>query len=254
MRVRTGISASVAALAVVLTASHGWAQQPPPPGPPGPPKGLSGSAGFGLSLTQGNSDTLNISATVDSIYDPKTKNVVKWNALFLRGKQNGVLAVNRVSGTIRDEDTVNGQMYVFGQVDTLHDTFKRIDYLLAPPAGIGYKLRNTMRSQLTLDAGAGAVIEQDAGVVARGAIALTIDQKLVQQLTDTTTFRETATALLKTNDFSDGLYTFQAGIAAKMSTRFQLAIDFLDTYKHQPLDPGTRPNDVALVTSIVAKY
>ena len=40
------------------------------------PPGLSGSAGFGLSLTQGNSDTLNISATVDSVYDPKTKNAM----------------------------------------------------------------------------------------------------------------------------------------------------------------------------------
>jgi putative salt-induced outer membrane protein YdiY len=248
MSVKRFSAAAVAAVAVVLSASHGWAQQP------GPPEGLSGSAGFGLSLTSGNSDTINISATVDSIYDPKTNNVMKWNALFLRGTQNDVVTVNRLSATFRDENTVNGRMYVFGQMDTLHDTFKRIDYLLAPAAGLGYKVRNSMRSQLTIDAGAGAVIEQDAGVVARGAIALTLSQKLVQQLTGTTTLRQAVSALLKTNDFSDGLYTFQVGVSAKMSTRFQLAIDVLDTYKHQPLDPGTRPNDVAIVTSIVAKY
>src|SRR5205823_12468789 len=110
---------SVVALTLVMPATHLWAQQLPP-GPPGPPKGLSGSAGFGLSLTQGNSDTLNINATVDSIYDPKTKNVMKWNLLYLRGKQNHVLSVNRLSATFRDESSLTTRMYVFGQIDTLH--------------------------------------------------------------------------------------------------------------------------------------
>ena len=179
---------------------------------------------------------------------------MKWNALFLRGKQNSVLSVNRLSATFRDENSLTTRMYVFGQIDSLHDTFKQIDYLFAPAAGLGYKVLNSKESQLTIDAGAGAVIEQDAGVVARGAIAVTVSQKLVQQLTDTTTLREASSALLKTNQWNDGLYTFQIGIAAKMSTRFQLAVDFLDTYKNLPPDPSLKKNDIALVTSIVAKY
>ena len=251
MKAKQLVTAGVAAVILVSSATHLWAQQPPPSGPP---KGLSGSAGFGLSLTQGNSDTININAAVDSIYDPKTKNVMKWNLLYLRGKQNHVLSVNRLSATFRDENSLTTRMYVFGQIDTLHDTFKQIDYLIAPAAGLGYKLLNSMRSQLTIDGGGGAVIEQDAGVVARGAIALTFSEKLVQQLTETTTFKEGAAALLKTNDWSDGLFAFQAGIAARISGRFQLSVDVIDSYKNRPFDPTTLRNDVALVTSIVAKY
>lgn len=253
MSLRRRATAMFAAAGLVLFATQLWAQQPPPPNS-GPPEGLSGSAGFGLSLASGNTDSINLSATVDSIFDPKNGNVMKWNGLFLRGKQNGVLSINRLSATFRDENTLSGRLYVFGQIDTLHDTFKQIDYLVAPSAGLGYKLLNSMATQLTIDGGAGAVIEQDAGVVARGAIALTVTQKLVQQLTDTTTVKEASTALLKTNQWNDGLFTFQAGIAAKISTRFQLAIDFLDTYKNLPPDPALKKNDIALVTSIVAKY
>jgi len=252
MNVKGLTTAAVAAACLVLPATHLWAQQSTP-ADSGPPPGLHGSAGFGLSLAEGNTDSVNLSATVDSVYDPKTGNVMKWNGLFLRGKQNGVLSINRVSGMFRDENTVNGRMYVFGEIDALHDTFKQIDYLIDPSVGLGYKLRDSMTSQLSVDAGAGAVIEQDQGIVARGAIALTLNEKLVQQLTDTTTLKETTTALLKTNQWNDGLYTFQVGIAAKMSTRFQLAIDFLDTFKNLPPD-GTKRNDIALVTSIVAKY
>lgn len=65
------------------------------------PQGLHGSAGFGLSLTQGNSDTLNISATADSTYDPKTGNAMKWSALFLRGAENATLSVNRPAAMFR---------------------------------------------------------------------------------------------------------------------------------------------------------
>jgi putative salt-induced outer membrane protein YdiY len=253
MTLRSAVTAGVAAIFVVSWASYGWAQQAPP-APPGPPKGLSGSAGFGLSFTQGNTDTLTINATADNIYDPKTTNVMKWNVLFLRGKQNHVLTVNRLSATFRDENSLTSRMYVFGQVDTLHDTFKQIDYLIAPAAGVGYKVLNSMRTQLTADVGAGAVIEQDAGVVARGAVAATASEKLVHQLTDTTTLKQAAAALLKTNDWSDGLYTFQIGIAAKISSRFQLAVDVLDSFKNKPIDPTLKQNDVALVISIVAKY
>ena len=144
------LNAAIAAACLVLPASHSWAQQPSS----GPPPGLSGSAGFGLSLTQGNSETLNLNATVDSIYDTKGKNVMKWNALFLRGKQNGLVTVNRASATFRDENTLSGRVFIFGQVDGLHDTFKAIDYLYAPAVGVGYKAIDSMPTQLAFDAGA----------------------------------------------------------------------------------------------------
>lgn len=244
------LSAAIAAACLVLPASHVWAQQ----APSGPPPGLSGSAGFGLSLTQGNSDTLNINATVDSIYDTKGRNVMKWNALFLRGKQNGLVTVNRGSATFRDENTLSPRIFVFGQVDALHDTFKAIDYLYAPAVGVGVKAIDTMPTQLAFDAGAGGVIEKDSGADPRGSGAITFSEKLVRQMTDSTTVRQSVSSLLKMNDFGDGLFTFQAGVSAKINSRLQLSVDVLDTLKNRPLDPMTKRNDIAVLTSVVAKY
>jgi putative salt-induced outer membrane protein YdiY len=243
-------TAGVTALLSLMLAPFARAQQPAAAGT----KALTGSAGAGLSLTQGNSDTLNITATIDSLYDPKTKNVMKWAALFMRGKQNGVLTVNRVSATFRDENAVNGRMFLFAQIDTMHDTFKAIDYLYAPAAGVGYKVIDSMRSQLAMDVGAGGVVEKDSGASAHAGGAITMSEKLVHQLTETTTLKQSATSLLKVNDFGDGLFTFQAGVAAKINGRFQLSVDVLDTFKNRPLDPTTKRSDVALVTSIIAKY
>ena len=252
MTTRSFRTASLAALWMTIAAAA--SAQQPAAAPPPPPKALTGSAGAGLSLTQGNSETLNLSATVDSVYDPKRGNVMKWSALYLRGKQNGVLAVNRVSAGFRDENTLSTRTFVFGQVDSLHDTFKGIDYLLAPTAGVGYKAINTMRSQLAVDIGAGGVVEKDTGFEAQGNGAITIGEKLIHQLTATTTLKQSMTGLLKMTQPGDGLYTFQLGVAVKISEGLQLSVDLLDTFKSRPLDPTTKRNDVALVTSVVAKY
>jgi putative salt-induced outer membrane protein YdiY len=248
----------VCALALCAASASRTHAQPPAvvvqPTTTAAPQGLHGSAGFGLSLTQGNSDTLNISATVDSVYDPKTHNAMKWNALFLRGKQNGVLAVNRFSAMFRDEYTVNGRVFMFAQLDTLHDTFKGIDYLVAPAAGVGYRVIDTKRTTFNVDSGVGGLVERDTGLPAIGSGSLTFSEKLVHQLSDTTTLKESSTGLLKMDDFPDGLYTFQIGVAARVNSRLQLSVDVLDTFKNHPVDGLTHKHDVAVVTSVVAKY
>lgn len=218
------------------------------------PQGFSGSASFGLSLTQGNTDTLNVNATVDSIYDPKAKNLVKWNGLYLRGKQNDVLSVNRVAGSVRDEYTMSKRIFLFGQFDALHDTFKGIDFLYAPLAGVGYKAIDTKRTTFAIDAGAGGVLEKDTGSSPRGSGAGTFGEKFIYQMTEALTLKESMNGLLKMNDVEDWLYTFDVGVAAKINSRMQLAVDLLDTFKNRPVEGLTHKHDLALITSVVAKY
>ena len=154
----------------------------------------------------------------------------------------------------RDEYTVNGRVFMFSQMDALHDTFKGIDYLLAPAAGVGYKVIDTKRTSFNVDAGVGGVVERDTGSPTHGNGALTISEKIVHQLSDTTTLREAAASLLKMNDVPDGLYTVQVGVAARVNSRLQLSVDLLDTFKNHPVEGLTHKNDLALVTSVVAKY
>jgi hypothetical protein len=66
--------------------------------------------------------------------------------------------------------------------------------------------------------------------------------------------KESSTGLLKMDDFPDGLYTFQIGVAARVNSRLQLSVDVLDTFKNHPVDGLTHKHDVAVVTSVVAKY
>jgi hypothetical protein len=82
---------------------------------------------------------------------------------------------------------------------------------------------------------------------------LAFGEKLVQNLTMTATLTQSFTALWKMNNFDDALLTAGIGIAASMSTRTQLKVEVLDTYKNLPPLPTIQKNDVAVLMSIVFK-
>jgi putative salt-induced outer membrane protein YdiY len=91
------------------------------PAPPEPPKTWTGTAGVGVSITSGNSDTMNYNIAFDLTRTPKARNVTKWTGLYLRGDQNDTVVVNRTSLGFRDEYTLSGRTFVFGQVEYLRD-------------------------------------------------------------------------------------------------------------------------------------
>ena len=130
-------------LALMVSATL-YAQPPAAPAPPPPPPPLwTGSAGFGLSLNRGNTETTNVNISGDATRDPKTDSVWRFKGLYLRGKTADTLTVDRLHLQGRNERALTDRAYAFGELQFLEDQFKDIDYLIAPSAGLGYKLVTT---------------------------------------------------------------------------------------------------------------
>ena len=237
----------VALLVSIASVTPSFAQAP------AEPKIWTVQLSAGLALTSGNTDTSTVNAAYDLVYNPQTKNVVKSDALLLRGKTEGELTANRIGFNVRDEYSLTPRTFVFGQNAFLKDEFKQIDYLLAPTGGVGYKLFDTMATKLSVDGSAGVVWEKNPGFDVSSSGAIALGEKLNQTLTKTTTVTQSIAALWKTKNFDDALYTFGVGVAAAMSTKTQLKIELLDTYKNLPPLPTVQKNDVALLMAIVYK-
>jgi putative salt-induced outer membrane protein len=247
MRLTAPTSALV--LTASLVAAPTFAQAPPPAAP----KIWAVAAGAGLAMTSGNSDTSSFNAAYDLTYDPQSRNIVKSDALLLRGKTQDELSAERFGFNVRDQYKLTPRAYVFGQNQYLHDKFKDIDYLVAPTGGVGYRIIDTPETKLDADGGAGVVWEKNPEFDVKTSGAITAGEKLARQLTSNTTFTQTVSALWKTKDFEDALYTFGIGVAAAMSTRTQLKIELLDTYKNRPPVPTVKKNDLATVLAVVYK-
>lgn len=233
--------------ALLSSAASAWAQAP------AEPKIWIVNAGAGLALTSGNTDTSTVNAAYDLVYDPQRKNIVKSDALYIHGKSQGELTASRLGFNVRDEYKLTPRVFLFGQNQYLRDEFKNIDWLLAPGGGVGVKLADTMQTKLSVDGGLAAVWEANTGFDVRSSGAVIASEKLTQTLTATTTITQSVTALWKTKEWDDSLYTFGAGIAAAISTRTQLKFEVLDVYKNLPPSPTIKKNDVAVLMSIVYK-
>src|SRR5690606_25388769 len=184
------------------------------------------NVGGGLSFTQGNKDTSTYNASYNVTYSPGPRRTFKSDALLLRGKTNGELSHDRFGLNLREEVRIGEHMFVFGQNQYLRDRFKRIQYLVAPTAGLGLTAVATEATTLTFDAGAGGVWEKNPYVDVRASGALTFSQKLTQ-----------------------------AGFAAALRTsaRGSFKIGALATYSPKPSGTMIRKNAGSSVFAIVMK-
>jgi putative salt-induced outer membrane protein YdiY len=212
------------------------------------------TVGGGLALASGNTDALSYNFALDMAYGRTTGNLLKWTSLYLRGTQNDVLTVNRLSVAIRNEYTFSPRVFAFARIEYLHDTFKRIDYFAAPAIGLGYKVVETPRTRFSIDLGGGSVTERNLGNSSRTTSAVQAGETLQHQLTRTAAIKQAISAVWNTNDVGSSLYTGSVGIATQVSSRLQLSVDLLDTFKTRPPTAATERNDVNLIVAITAKY
>jgi len=75
---------------------------------------------------------------------------------------------------------------------------------------------------------------------------------VAHQLSATAALTENFSALYKTQDFNDALYAFSTALAASVTQRTQVKIEFLDTYKNL-VAPTIEKNDIAVIVGLVYK-
>jgi putative salt-induced outer membrane protein YdiY len=223
------------------------------PAPPPPPPGWIGSAGAGLSLTDGNTDTRTVNAAYEVKRDTGAPFLFSSSGLLVWGKAQGELTTDRLAIEGRIERRLTARTSLFGQTQYLRDSFKSIEYLVSPTVGLKRILLKTVRTELAIDGAVGIVWEQNPGLELQTDGAVVGSQQLAHKLTATTDFREKVSALWKMDDFGDALYTFTTGVAAAVTTATQIKVEFLDSYKSQP-PIGVQKNDIALLVSFVYKF
>jgi putative salt-induced outer membrane protein YdiY len=214
----------------------------------------SGSLGGGFALTGGNTDTKNFNLAFNLVRDPKTRNIIKAEALYLRGSQDDILNLDRLAVKLRDEYSLSTRTFLFGELSYLRDQFKAIDYLIAPVGGIGYKLIFTDRTTLAVSGGGGGFFENNPGIPATKSGSVNAGQDLSWKMSDTATLTQSIGTLWKANDFEDSLTNFKVGVTSSIASKLELKVEFLDSYKTRPPSATIKKNDTAFVTTFLLKY
>jgi putative salt-induced outer membrane protein len=240
---------------LLLSAARSASAQQPCPCPAEPPPGdWVGSAGLGFSLNRGNTETTNLNATFDATYDPKKKDLWKFQGLYIRGETDGETSVDRLFLQGRYERNLTSRTFAFAQLQYLRDEFKEIDYLVATSGGLGYKLVATDAVALSVDGGVGASWEKNPGFDVDTSAVVTAGDQFSWKLSPSATFTQGFTALWDANDFGDALYTFSLGLTTSIVKLVELKISLLDAYKTKPPTESVKKNDVGFLTAVVYKF
>lgn len=255
--------AVIVPLVVVLVSgiAHAQAVTPPVPGaPPDPPPAPAGppplwlvSAGAGLAVTSGNTDTSTINLAYEVKRDGGLPVIYRSAGIYLRGKTDDELNVDRALLDNRVDRRLTERLAVFGQFGYLRDRFKEIDYLMSPGGGVSYAFIKNDRVELAADGGIGIGFEKDTGFDVDTYGTVPAAQRFRYNLSDTASITESATALWRMTDFSDSIYTFSAGVASSLTANSSVKVELLDTYKSKPTDIDIQKNDVSLLVSLVYK-
>jgi putative salt-induced outer membrane protein len=242
-------------LLLSATAKAGMAQDCPPcPAPPAPtPRTWILSVGAGLTRTGGNSDTGSYNAVANAVYDPPGKHAVRAEALYLRASESGAATVDRTLASVRDEYTMSGRLFAFGEIGYQSDRFKEVDYLIAPLVGLGYKVFEDPSLLFSVDAGVGGALEKLEGRDRTADFAVKAGERAEWKMSPTATVFQKGAALWKARDFGDAYYRFEAGVAAALTKRLELKLAFADDYKTRPARPELEKNDTSLIVSLLFK-
>ena len=219
-----------------------------------PDKTWSGGAGAGLSLTTGNTDTTDLNLSFDAVRDPKTRNIIRFGALYVRGTADDVVNKDRARLYFRDDYTLTDRLFVFGSTDFQRDPFKEIDYLINPVAGLGYRVYSTDRLQLNFGGGGGAIWEKNTGFDVDATGSLNAGQELEFQISETARLTQKLNGLWKTRDLGDALYHFVTALSVSVIKNMELKVEFHFDHKSKPTGTETLKNDTATLLSFVYKF
>jgi putative salt-induced outer membrane protein len=227
------------------------------------PDGLwRGTAGAGLNITSGNTDTRAVNLSVDMASATATDKIsLGGNVNYGSSKVAGLstTTANKWAGTGQYDYNLNPKMFVFGKLGLEGDNLKGVDLKLRTTAagGVGYKLVDSKQSTFTLFGGAGYSTDKyDISKTIGGKTAksfnrasLFLAEESQHVLSSTTSFKQRLEVYPGLSGDKAQILKFSAGLNVVMSSAMSLNVGLTNNYNSKAAT-GTKKNDLGFVTGI----
>jgi putative salt-induced outer membrane protein YdiY len=232
------------------SAAHAQVTTPPPAELPPPPKWES-SVNAGLSYTSGNSDTLLVTAGIDT---KRKGQHDEWafGAKGAYGKSEGDVNNNMAAGYGQYNYLFTEKFYAYGRVDALYDGIADIDYQVNLSPGVGYYFIKNDRTTLNGEFGPGYLWEKKGGV-ADSYATLRFAERLEQKLGEKAKVWESLSYLPQIDDWGNYRLVAEIGIEAPIVNNLSLRLVANDIYNSRPA-AGKEQNDFMLVGGVAYKF
>ncbi len=227
--------------------------------------GFTTALNAGLTLTDGNSETLAANASLLTEGEKKGLGSLRAGVEGNYGESTATTTTTAADGTTTTADenektvdnakvfanvrkTLSPRTFALLDGSALYDDIAEVDYraLLGPGLGI-YLVKNDKR-ELSLEAGPSYVWEEVGGV-SDDYLALRFAERYSCQATQTAKLVQALEYTPEAEDFDNYLLTFELGVEAAMNETLSLRVVVQDKYDSTPA-AGAEYNDVSLIAGL----
>jgi hypothetical protein len=224
----------------------------------------SGLVDTGLSVTSGNSSTINYTLAAKAAR-VTTRDKISVYTTAVYGKNNAVdpsqTIAHEIRGGLRGDLNVSEKFFVFGFTDFGYNALQHLDFQNVLGGGVGYHVIKSART--TFDIFGGGSYNQEyfsaytlptvpptnfpAVTLKNGEIVL--GESLDSKITSRTTVSETFSFFPNLSDSGEYRYTFASNVSTKIKNWLSWQVTFNDNHISNP-PTGLKGNDLLLSTGL----
>ncbi len=216
----------------------------------------SGVVDTGLSLTRGNSDTLNYTFSGKAArVSSRDKISVYTTAIYSDNSTTGTKEVTAhdIQGGIRGDLNVSSRVFAFAMADFEYDQFQNLNLRSVFGGGAGFHVIN--RKNTTFDVNAGGAYENEnfSTPLTRTSGEVIVGETFATKIGPRVTLSEAFSVYPDITHSGQYRFTFDATAATKLKNWLGWQLSYSDRYVSDPVS-GTMRNDAIFTTGIRVSF
>jgi len=217
----------------------------------------SGFVDLGLSLTRGNSDTLNFSLGGKAARTTaRDKISVYANSIWAKQNTAGtsVTTARDTIGGVRGDLNLNARVFAFGFADFENNLLQKLNLRNVLGGGAGYHLWKSDRAAFDLSGGADYQQGYFIGGISQKSAEIVAGEELAYKFSSRSQFDEKVYFFPDLSQTGQYRMTFDATNATKLSNWLNWQITFGDRLVSNPPVAGVKKNDLLLTTGFRVSF
>ena len=225
------------------------------------------TAGVGLTITRGNSDTLLSTLTFKAVrkttnnevllgaagtYGEATTETTRRNGERLERHDETRKTAANISAYGQFNHLITDRFYSGGRVDYVHDDIADLKYRVTVSPLAGYYAIKNPKTKLSFELGPSGVFEKQGDEENQYA-ALRLGDRFEQRFTPKSRMWQSFDYIPQIDRFSNYLLVTEVGAEAALTDRVLLRAVFQDSYDNEPAE-GRKKNDMKIIASVVYKF
>ncbi len=214
-----------------------------------------GDLTVGASLVTGNASTSTF--TIAFKADKTFRQSFEWfnSGSFLTSEADGEKTAEKIVASSRVNWIFRPHIYLFAEIQGMRDKFKDYRYQYLPAVGLGYKVIDAKKLQLSVYSGITLrIVKYFQSGSEEEDLGLKVGNRFLWKFSQTAELQQSLEWVPEFADFSDHFLQAEVSLSASLGGHWAISISISETYDSAPLSPDIKKSDTTLTAGITKKF